>query len=243
MSINGRVGILSTLTAPLLPLLLRTLYGEGVTNICVILDEKVRSEKDKRIWKERTGGAFDQLGISLYDFSANDLPVYLVKNHNDTDCIQLLKSLDVAVLVNGGTPRKLTSEVLNMPRQGVINVHPGILPKYRGSSCVEWAVINDEKIGNTAHFMAEGYDEGPIIQIDSYHFSQEDDYQSIRVKVYRESIGLMSRTVRHVLESGMSPSDGKLQGPGELFPPITDEKMKLVIRKINNKSYRYMNSI
>lgn len=49
---------------------------------------------------------------------------------------------------------------------GVINVHGGSLPKYRGNACANWAILNDEKyIGITCHFMkADALDAGPIIK-------------------------------------------------------------------------------
>jgi len=234
------VGILTTMTAPLLPLLLRSLYQQGLSNLCVIADEKNFSAKDREIWIQRTGGAFDSLGVEIYDFSKNVLPFYLVKNHNGDDCLELLKKKQPALLINGGTPRKLTRPILDFPKYGVINVHPGILPKYRGSSCVEWAILNDDPIGNTAHFMTEGYDEGPIIDSEVCHFSSDDDYVSMRVEVYRRSISMMARTVVRVLRSGMQPSDGIKQSGGEFFRPISNVQLDEVVEKIRSGLYVHL---
>lgn len=234
-----RIGVLSTLTAPLLPRLLQSLFTVGLDGICVVLDEKLVGEKDRLIWQLRTEGAFDG-GPSLYDFAQRGLAIYPVKSHNSDDCIRLIKQLGLSLLVNGGTPRKLNKAVLQTIPQGVINVHPGILPKYRGASCVEWAIYNDERVGNTAHFMTEGYDEGPIIVSESYDFTQVDTYSSIRSKVYRESLRLAAETVKEVFSQGLTISDFPQQGAGELFAPISAEKMQVVLEKVANKSYRYM---
>jgi methionyl-tRNA formyltransferase len=237
-----QVGVLSTLTHPLLPRLLQVLFEFRVTGVCVLLDAKLNSEKDLRIWQERTQGAFEG-GPSLHNFASQGLMLYPVKSHNSQDCIELIKRLDLSLLVNGGTPRKLNRDVLKSVRQGVINVHPGVLPKYRGASCVEWAIYNDDRVGNTAHFMTEGYDEGPIIQTESYEFSSADTYQSIRVHVYRESLRLMGETVKKVLDQRLAPVDGIEQGAGQLFSPIPDEKMQQMLAKVAAKSYRYMKSV
>lgn len=234
------VGVLTTLTAPLLPLLLRSLYEEGLTNICVIVDEKQPGAKDQRIWMERTRGAFDSLGYNLYDFASNGLPCYFVKHHNGDDCALLLKRLRPAILINGGTPRKLSASILEIPMQGVINVHPGVLPKYRGACCVEWAILNDDPVGNTAHFMTEGYDEGPIIDTELCSFTTDDDYVSMRVQVYRRSIAMMSRTASMILRTGMIPADGVPQIDGECFHPITEVQMQEVIEKIHSRRYAHM---
>lgn len=240
MSKPPLVGVLTTLTAPLLPLLLRSLYEEGVTNLCVIADEKQLGVKDQRIWAERTRGAFDSLGIGIYDFASSGLSCYLVKNHNGEDCLSLLERVQPVVLINGGTPRKLSAPILDFPSQGVVNVHPGILPKYRGSSCVEWAILNDDPVGNTAHFMTEGYDEGPIIATELCNFTPDDDYVSMRVQVYRRSIAMMARTVAQVLRTGMTPADGITQSEGEFFSPVNEAQMQEVIEKIRSHSYAHM---
>lgn len=238
-SLAPRIGILSTLTAPLLPRLLQNLFNVGVDSICVLLDEKLIGDKDRRIWQQRTESAFDG-GPSLYDFTQHGLAIYPVKSHNSDDCIGLIQQLGLSLLINGGTPRKLNKAVLQSIPQGVINVHPGLLPKYRGASCVEWAIYNDERVGNTAHFMTEGYDEGPIIISESYEFTPNDTYASIRTKVYRESLRLMAETVKVVFTQGLTISDYQQQGAGELFAPISEEKMQFVLEKVANKSYRYM---
>jgi methionyl-tRNA formyltransferase len=237
-----QVGVLSTLTHPLLPRLLQVLFKFRITGVCVLLDAKLYSKKDFRIWQERTQGAFDG-GPSLHDFTSHSLILCPVKSHNSEDCVELIKRLGISVLINGGTPRKLTSNVLRSVHQGVINVHPGVLPKYRGASCVEWAIFNDDRVGNTAHFMTEGYDEGPIIQTESYKFSPADTYPSIRVRVYQESLRLMGETVKKVLEQRLTPFNGKEQGTGQLFSPIPDEKMQEVLAKVAAKSYRYMEAV
>jgi methionyl-tRNA formyltransferase len=234
------VGILTTMKAPLLPLLLQSLYQQGLSNLFVIADERNFSVKDQEIWMQRTGGAFDSLGIGIYDFSENTLPFYLVKNHNGDDCLALLKKMQPRLLINGGTPRKLARPILDFPKHGVINVHPGILPKYRGSCCVEWAILNDDPIGNTAHFMTEGYDEGPIIDTELCEFTSNDDYVSMRVQVYRRSISMMARTVERVLKSEMQPSDGIEQSGGEFFHPISSLEMVEVIKKIRSGLYAHI---
>ena len=59
----------------------------------------------------------------------------------------------IDLLVNAGTPRILKSNLLKAPSIGVINCHPGILPDFRGCTCVEWAIYLDQPIGNTVHLI------------------------------------------------------------------------------------------
>lgn len=59
---------------------------------------------------------------------------------------------------------RLPQEVLDVPRLGVLNVHPSALPKYRGPSPVPWTIRNgDEFMGLTIHRMTERIDAGPVL--------------------------------------------------------------------------------
>lgn len=60
--------------------------------------------------------------------------------------------------------KMLPKVILDYPRYGCINVHGSLLPKYRGSAPVHWAVINGEtKTGVTTMYMAEEMDAGDIL--------------------------------------------------------------------------------
>ncbi|MFN3301433.1 MAG: methionyl-tRNA formyltransferase [Patescibacteria group bacterium] len=59
----------------------------------------------------------------------------------------------------------LPAEILNIPRFGCLNIHPSLLPKYRGPSPIQATILNgDEETGVTIILMDEKIDHGPIIQ-------------------------------------------------------------------------------
>lgn len=61
----------------------------------------------------------------------------------------------------GGMPRHA---VLRVPRLGVLNVHPSLLPRHRGPMPVHWAVRHgDPETGVTVHWMVEAFDSGPVV--------------------------------------------------------------------------------
>lgn len=58
----------------------------------------------------------------------------------------------------------VSQKILDIPRQGVLNVHTSLLPKYRGASPIESAILaGDQETGSTIMQMTLGMDEGPII--------------------------------------------------------------------------------
>ncbi len=59
---------------------------------------------------------------------------------------------------------------MNVTRDGFINVHPSMLPKYRGGNPYSRVIMNGEtETGVTIHFMDEGFDTGDIIAQKAYH--------------------------------------------------------------------------
>lgn len=95
---------------------------------------------------------------------AHGLEVYQPKRIREPECVGYLRGFgaDIAVVVAFG--QILPKEILEMPKFGCVNVHASLLPKYRGASPIQWAVINGEEVtGVTTMRMDEGVDTGDII--------------------------------------------------------------------------------
>jgi methionyl-tRNA formyltransferase len=93
-------------------------------------------------------------------------PVYQPDNLSNDKVLLEIKAFapDIITVVSYG--KILPPDILNVPPLGCINIHGSLLPKYRGSAPVQWAVINGEKeTGVTSMYMAEGMDTGDIIAI------------------------------------------------------------------------------
>jgi methionyl-tRNA formyltransferase len=69
---------------------------------------------------------------------------------------------DLALCI--GFPWKIPPDALAVPRHGIVNGHPSLLPRYRGPSPVSWAIRNgDDEIGFTFHYMDAELDTGNIL--------------------------------------------------------------------------------
>ena len=68
----------------------------------------------------------------------------------------------------------LKSAILNLPTDGCINLHFGLLPRYGGCYPIAWSILNGEKqAGSTLHYMVEKFDEGDIISQTSVPIKEE----------------------------------------------------------------------
>jgi methionyl-tRNA formyltransferase len=169
------------------------------------------------------------------------IPFYFVDNHNSDSSISLIQNLKINCLLNVGTPRRLSANFLSSIQYGVINIHPGLLPAYRGCSAVEWAIYNNDKVGNTAHFMDEGYDTGPIIESEWYEFEKNSSYQSIRIKVYLAGCSLAARLLSRMQDAKLTLEDANKQDEAmaKYWEPISDVDMNKVFEKISAKKYEF----
>jgi len=75
-----------------------------------------------------------------------------------------LKSLQPDLMVVVAYGQILPRSVLDIPKNGAINVHASLLPKYRGAAPIAWAILNGEKVtGVTTMVIDEGMDTGDIL--------------------------------------------------------------------------------
>ena len=92
----------------------------------------------------------------------NGIAVVTVPIHNSEEVMPHLGGLDLDLIVFGGT-RIIRGEILDFPRDGVVNSHPGLLPECRGSASPAWSVYHDIPIGSSTHFCDNGIDTGEIL--------------------------------------------------------------------------------
>jgi len=242
-----KIGLLATIDSPLLPQIINSLLLKSLNDIVVICDKKTMSKKDKNIWHERTNGQFSsskKWNPDIFSFENEYIPYYFVNNHNSISTIEIINSLDIDILVNAGTPRKLLKEVLSATFYGVLNIHPGVLPRYRGCSAVEWAIFNDDKVGNTAHIMSEDYDGGPVIEIETYNFPKDSDYVSIRSEIYARGFEMTGKILKKIYLKEIKTRDFCAQDESEAmyWKPIPEPKFKVVVDKLSAGNYVYQNA-
>ena len=109
----------------------------------------------------------DNNTYKLFCDCAKNLEVPIISYENslkDEDFLNKLKALNLDIAVVCSYCKLFPKELLEVTKDGFINVHPSLLPKYRGANPYTHVIINDEKeTGVTLHFMDENFDTGDII--------------------------------------------------------------------------------
>jgi methionyl-tRNA formyltransferase len=94
----------------------------------------------------------------------HNLPVYQPERVRKPNFVDTLKHLAPDVIVIAAFGQLLPQTVLDIPPCGTINLHPSLLPKYRGAAPIQWALINGEtETGVTLMLLDAGEDTGDII--------------------------------------------------------------------------------
>lgn len=134
---------------------LRALVGEGFDVLAVV------TQPDKPQGRSRSVAQPPPVKVAA---EAEGLPVLQPERPTDPALVERVRELapEVGVVVAYG--HILKPELLRIPRRGMVNVHPSLLPALRGAAPVEWAILNGlEQTGVTIMQMDEGLDSGPIL--------------------------------------------------------------------------------
>ncbi|MDH3683345.1 MAG: formyl transferase [Acidimicrobiia bacterium] len=123
---------------------------------------------------------------------------YEVDDLNAPDSQRLLGELDPDLIVLG-TSRILRSPVLSIPRVGVLNAHPGLLPAYRGVDVIAWAIHNGDPVGVTIHFVDPGVDTGDIVAQQTIDLRSGDTLSTLKKRAGQAAAEHMADTVRRLM--------------------------------------------
>lgn len=114
---------------------------------------------------------------------AHDIPLYQFKRLNK-EGEQTLRDLAPDIIVTASYGQIIKQNILDIPKYAIYNVHASLLPKYRGSAPIQWAVINGDKTTGVSIMKTElGIDCGEVYLKKSIEISEEDTASSMFEKL------------------------------------------------------------
>ncbi len=100
----------------------------------------------------------------------------------------------------------IPKHILDTPSHGTINVHTSLLPKYRGASPIQHALLNDDTVtGVTVMLMDEGLDTGPILTQQSTPIQPNQTYPELELQLAEIASDLLLETLPSYLEGDITP--------------------------------------
>ena len=129
-----------------------------------------------------------------------------VSADTDSDPIKVESLPDFFLVVAYG--KIIPEEILNMPKLGSINVHYSLLPKYRGASPVETAILNgDKETGVSIQKMVYQMDAGPIIAEEKMTIGETETAPELREKLIKLGGELLVKVLPDFIEQKIKPKD------------------------------------
>ena len=127
------------------------------------------------------------------------LQVYQPLKVGVAEFVELLKKMNPDVIVVVAFGQLISTEILNLPKYGCINVHASLLPKYRGAAPIQWAIIDGEETsGVTIMRMDEGIDTGDMIAKEELILSDDETGGSLFERLSQMGAELLSVTLSDI---------------------------------------------
>ena len=192
---------------------LEALYAAG-HEICGVF-----TREDKPVGRKQvlTAPPVKQLAL------AHGTPVYQPRTLRDGKAAEDIRALAPELIVVVAYGRILPSEVLAIPPKGCINLHVSLLPKYRGSAPIQWAVIHGDKTtGVTIMQLDEGLDTGDILMVEPVTIDPEETSGELFDRVSAVGAGTLV-TALEKIEAGELTPRKQDNAAATMAPPLTKD--------------------
>lgn len=136
----------------------------------------------------------------------HNIPVYQPTTLKDDTAFKQIKDINPDVIVVVAYGKLLPKNILDIPKYGCINVHGSLLPKYRGASPIQHAVLNGDKVtGVTTMYMGEGLDTGDILLTSETEIGENETSAELFDRLSLLGADLLLETLNKVQSGSINP--------------------------------------
>lgn len=147
------------------------------------------------------------------------LPVWEVASLSDSQTLELLANFQPEIIVVACFPYLFPPALLKLPRYGCLNLHPSLLPAYRGPAPLFWIARQDERrSGVTLHLLDEGIDTGDIVA--QAAFDRPDGLSETDLEQQAATAGaaLLRQTLRQLQQGQALPRQPQPEERASYYP-------------------------
>ncbi len=131
----------------------------------------------------------------------NKIEVFQPTTLRTEESLNVIQQHKPELIVVAAYGKIVPENILNLPKYKCLNVHPSQLPKYRGASPIQFALLNgEEKTATTIMLMEPTLDTGPILSQEEVTIDYEETYPQLAGKLANVSAQLLSKTLPQWLE-------------------------------------------
>lgn len=148
---------------------------------------------------------------------------------------------DVIAVVAYG--KILPEEVLRIPRLGCVNLHASLLPRYRGASPINRAIMNgDKETGTCTMLMDKGMDTGPVLLYDRHEIRADDTADTLSSRLAESGALLLVKTIS-LLSQGALEAQPQDESLATYAPPLKKEDGRIDWTRSAEEIYNLMRGV
>lgn len=130
---------------------------------------------------------------------------YADRNAYDRAIVDVLKAFDVGLVCLAGYMRLVGPPLLDAFPERILNIHPSLLPSFRGLDAQRQALQHGVRItGATVHLVTSELDDGPIIRQAAVPVFDDDTVETLSARILGEEHRIYPEAIAQVLEGGWS---------------------------------------
>ena len=127
------------------------------------------------------------------------VPHCCIKSKHEDLIIKTFKALDVNLIVLAGWMRILSPKFIQAFPNKIINIHPSLLPKYKGLNSIQRAMDNrDYSTGCTVHMVTEELDSGKILMQEEVPIRRHDTIETLTMAVHEAEHRILPEVLRNL---------------------------------------------
>ena len=218
--------------------MLKQILSEGfIPEVIIEEDSEIGTEEREKFLKRIEGNPIaPEISTQI---EGKEIPHVTVSIHNSEKVMPHIENLDLDLIVFGGT-RIIRGEILDFPKDGVINSHPGLLPDCRGSASPAWSVYHDIPIGSSTHFCDNGIDTGDLLFRREIPVKRGMSYEDLCYETLVLA-GVLMKEALIAYEEGRWDELRRSQGESKwpTFRNAPQEILDKVYEKLANETYQH----
>lgn len=149
----------------------------------------------------------------------HSIPVWAVGRFSGDAATGWLAGFNPHLAVVACFPYRFPSAFLKLPRFGCLNLHPSLLPAYRGPTPLFWMARHGEpQAGVTLHFLDEGLDTGDIVAQTAFAWPQGISGPALEERCARAGAGLLLKAVRQLARGNPLPQRAQPDAGSSYYP-------------------------
>jgi len=168
------------------------------------------------------------------------IPFVRSKNINESNFVELIRNVAPELIVSAHFEKLIKKELINIPSKGCINLHPSLLPNYRGMAPQHWPIVNREEFtAVTVHFINEGIDTGDIILQEKIYIN-ESMYVSDLLSSFLVIYKFIVKDAVALIEIGKVEVKKQSHLKGSYYPKLKRLDCEILPEFDTHKAYAYI---